>query len=101
MNLVARFLRPLDNQGMTAYRAIVVEPKDLIVVTVTCDECGAEVSVNSESGNVSNGCPSCGRDYGENVANALAALGRFHRSARMAATQSGKPVFRFNIKQVD
>ena len=85
---------------MTAYRAVVAERKDLTVVTVTC-ECGSEVSINAETGNVSNGCASCGRDYGENVITALMALGRFHRTAKMAEDQGGKAVFRFNIKQVD
>ncbi len=84
-----------------AYRAVVAERKDIVVVTIGCEKCGSEVSVNSETAVVPVACPSCGREYDGNATAALVSLGRFHKAANAAETQAGKPIFRFQIKQTD
>ena len=84
-----------------AYRVVVAERQDLIIVTVVCEECASEVSINSETANVPIACSSCGREFGENAKTALIAYSRFQRTARTAETQAGKAIFRFSIKQTD
>ena len=84
-----------------AYRVVVAERKEIEAVTVICGECGAEVSVKAGTAKAPYACPSCGLDYGQNVLEALTALGRFHRFAATAEGHSGKAIFRFAIKQTD
>jgi DNA-directed RNA polymerase subunit RPC12/RpoP len=84
-----------------AYRAVVAERKDIAVVTVICEDCGAGVSVDIRTAGVPYACPSCGKGYNENTTTALTALGRFHRAAATAEEQAGKPIFRFDIKQTE
>jgi len=84
-----------------AYRVVVAERKEIAVVTVICDECSAEVSVDPGIAKIPYACPSCGKGYSESTTTALTALGRFHRSATTAEEQAGKPIFRFHIKQAD
>lgn len=89
-------------ESMTAaFRVVTAERKDIVVVTVICEECGVEISFNAETAKVPFGCPSCGKEYGENVRTALGSLGRFHRSASTAEEHAGKPMFRFSIRQAD
>ena len=84
-----------------AYRVVVAERKDIVFVTVVCEECGSEVSINAETANVPDACPSCNKPYGDNVKTALAGLGRFHRYASTAENHAQKPIFRFSIKQAE
>lgn len=93
-------MNKVDNR-MTTYRVVTAERKDIIMVTIICDECGSEVSVNIETAKIPDACPSCSKAYGEKTASALAALGRFHREAATAESYCGKPIFRFNIKQAE
>lgn len=84
-----------------AYRIVVAERKDILVVTVVCEECEAEVSVNAETAGVLDACPSCNKPYAENIKTALAGLNRFHRLASIEEASSQKSIFRFHIKQTD
>ena len=84
-----------------AYRAVVAERKDIVVITIGCERCGSEVSVNAEIAIVPVACPSCGREYDGNATSALVSLSRFHKAAKTAEEQAGKPLFRFHIKQND
>jgi hypothetical protein len=84
-----------------AYRVVVAERKDIATVTVVCPECEAEVSLKIATAKVPEYCPSCEMRYRLPIGEALAALGRFHRSAATAEETEGKPVFRFSIKQDD
>ena len=84
-----------------AYRVVVAERKEIAIVTVICEECSVEVSVDVGTAGIPHSCPSCGKGYNENATTALTALGRFHRSAATAEEQAGKPIFRFTIKQAD
>ena len=100
-DLDARSTMNKADKRMTAYRVVTAERKDIIIVTIICDECGSEVSINIETAKIPDACPSCSKAYGEKTASALAALGRFHRDAATAESHSGKPIFRFNIKQAE
>lgn len=82
-----------------AYRVVVAERKDIASVTVVCEDCGSEVSVSTATAKIPHWCPSCERQYDENVREALTALGRFHRLGAAAEEHAGKPIFRFNIRQ--
>jgi DNA replicative helicase MCM subunit Mcm2 (Cdc46/Mcm family) len=84
-----------------AYRVVTAERKEIAVVTIICEGCGSEVSVNAGTAKAPYACPSCELNYGQTVMEALVALGRFHRSAAAAEEHSGKPIFRFAIKQAD
>lgn len=84
-----------------AYRVVVAERKDIAVVTIVCPECGSEVSLAMETARIPESCPSCEMVYRLPVRDALAALGRFHRSAATAEEHAEKPIFRFQIKQTD
>jgi hypothetical protein len=84
-----------------AYRVVVAERKDIAVVTIVCPECGSEVSLAIESARVPEFCPSCEMVYRLPVKDALAALGRFHRSAATAEEHAEKLIFRFQIKQIE
>jgi predicted RNA-binding Zn-ribbon protein involved in translation (DUF1610 family) len=84
-----------------AYRVVVAERKDIAVVTIACEQCGSEVSIKSGIVIAPEACPSCGKVYGENTKNALAAFGRFQSFATAAEEHAGKPIFRFQMKQSD
>jgi hypothetical protein len=86
---------------MTTYSAVVAEREDIATVTIVCqnDKCRSEVSVIAETAMAPVACPSCGREYGKGVAEALAAFSRFHKFAKGAEDYSDKPIFRFTIKQ--
>ncbi len=84
-----------------AYRVIVAERRDVEVVTLVCPECGAEVSLNIATARVPEYCPSCQMIYRIPIQEALAALGRFQRTATTAEQNEGKSIFRFSIKQAD
>lgn len=87
---------------MTAvYRVVVADRKDMAVATVVCAECGSEVSIAMETARAPEYCPSCQKPYEHPIIDALVALGRFHRAAATAEQHTGKPVFRFSIKQAD
>lgn len=85
---------------MTAYRVVVAERKDIVVISIVCDECSSVVSLNAETAAIPSNCASCGKQYSENIRTAIGGFCRFHRSAK-AEEQHGKPVFRFEIKQVE
>jgi endogenous inhibitor of DNA gyrase (YacG/DUF329 family) len=88
-----------DGGRMTAaYRVTVAERQDIAEVSVSCPECGAAVTVKSETARVPTACPSCGRPYEEGLQSALAALGRFHREAGAVEAALGKSLFSFEIK---
>lgn len=82
-----------------AYRVVAAERKDLATVTVICPECGSEVSLLIEKARVPEACPSCYKQYGPNVVNALTAFGRFQREAITAEEIAAKPLFRFSIRE--
>lgn len=82
-----------------AYRAVVADRKDVQVITIVCEDCGAEISVDAISAKMPYWCPSCERQYDQNVRDALAALGRFHRLGAAAEEHAKKSIFRFTIKQ--
>ena len=84
-----------------AYRVVVADRKDIGTVTLVCSECGSEVSLSIETARVPEYCPSCQMQYNLPMREAMAALGRFHRSATAAEEIAAKPVFRFSIKQAD
>jgi hypothetical protein len=84
-----------------AFRVVVAEHKDIAVVTLVCPDCGSEVSLTIATARAPEYCPSCQARYRVPISDALAALGRFHRSAATAEETEGKPIFRFSIKQAD
>jgi hypothetical protein len=84
---------------MTAYRVVVAERKEILVVSILCGECGCEISIDAGAARVPSRCPSCERRYSPHIMSALEALGTFHRDAATAEEQSKKPVFRFHIRQ--
>lgn len=82
-----------------AYRVLAAERKDIETVTVICADCNSEVSLLIDKAQVPYQCPSCSKPYGENVINALTALGRFQRLAIAAEQIDQKPLFRFSIRE--
>jgi PHP family Zn ribbon phosphoesterase len=86
---------------MTAYRAIMAEREDIEAVTTVCPKCNSEVSIQAATAVIPTDCPSCGREYEQGVIEALNAFARFQKFAKGAEDYSKKPIFRFNIKQVD
>jgi len=84
-----------------AYRVVIAERKDIEVLTVVCPECEAEVSLKAATARMPEFCPSCGRPYSIPVAEALAAFGRFQRTATTAEQNSEKPIFRFSIRELE
>ncbi len=84
-----------------AFRVVVAERKEISVVTLICSECAAELSLSIATARVPEYCPSCQMRYRVPIQEALAALGRFHRTASAAEEMEGKPVFRFSIRQED
>ncbi len=86
---------------MTAYRAIVAERKDIATVTVLCEKCSSELSIDAESANIPESCPCCGREYDGEARTALTAIIRFHKSAKSAEERTGKRLFQFTIKQAE
>ncbi len=82
-----------------AYRAVVAERKEMVVVTIVCDGCGSEVSVDPGTAKAPYACPSCEKSYENNVREAVVALGRFHRHAAVAeGPNNGKSIFSFHIR---
>jgi phage FluMu protein Com len=84
---------------MTAYKVTIAKRVELSEVTIVCAECPTKVLAKVENGHIPMACPSCGKEYGDAVKNALSALGRFHREAKAAENISGKPVFEFAIME--
>lgn len=84
---------------MTPYKVSIAKRNELAEVTILCDECSTKVVARVEDGRLPVSCPGCGKQYGDSVKNALAALGRFHREAKAAESCSGKPVFEFAIRE--
>ena len=86
---------------MTAYRVVVAHRADLVNVTLICDECGAAVTINIETVGIPEQCSCCGVRVNENALTALAALARFHRTARLAEEQAEhqEHLFRFEIRE--
>ncbi len=77
----------------------VAERQDLLCPTVICPECSAELTVKINTAKIPEQCASCSRPLEENTVKALSALGRFHREAQATEQQTGKPVFRFEIRE--
>jgi hypothetical protein len=86
---------------MVAYRAVVAHREDLTNVTLICDGCGTGITLNIETARIPQNCGSCGMAVSENISNALAGLGRFHRHSKTAEEHANKQLFRFDIKQID
>ncbi len=84
-----------------AYRVFAAERKDVVMVTVACPNCGTAVSLSIETAQVPEHCSSCGQAFRESIRSALAALGRFHREAKCAESDTGKPIFRFDIRELE
>ncbi len=82
-----------------AYRVVTAERKDIAAVTVSCAECGSEVSLFIEKVSIPESCPSCRRPYGEKVGEALSGLARFHRAAIAAEQATARPIFKFLIRE--
>lgn len=77
---------------MVAYRVVEADRKDIGAVTIFCPECEAAVSLAIEHARVPTECPSCNREFDRSVAEALAALGRFHRMSTAAEEHAAKTV---------
>lgn len=81
-----------------AFRVVIADRKDIEVVTLVCPECGAEVCLKIATARVPEYCPSCQMRYRAPIGDALAALGRFHRTAATAEEMEKKPIFKFSIQ---
>lgn len=86
---------------MTAYRVTVAERKDLLVISVVCDECDTVVSLDLSKVAVPPNCSGCGKQYSEPLRKALGFFAGFLREAKIAEEQTGKGIFRFEIKSFD
>jgi protein-arginine kinase activator protein McsA len=84
-----------------AYRVVIAELKDIPTVTVVCDECACEISLNLDTSRMPEGCAACSKQWSDNIKNALAGLARFRRMGKTAEEAAGKPIFRFQIKQAE
>jgi transposase-like protein len=84
-----------------AYRVVVAERKEIATITIICPDCTAEVSVDAQTARIPFACPSCSKDFSDQLREALNSLGRFHRLAATEEGHAGKPLFRFSIKQAD
>lgn len=82
-----------------AYRVVVVERKDIEVVTVICPKCASEVSVQVGTAAAPEACPSCSRPYGDGVLSALAGLARFQQRAAEVEQSAKKALFKFSIRE--
>ncbi|MEI9977558.1 MAG: hypothetical protein WDN23_00925 [Edaphobacter sp.] len=80
---------------------VIAERKDVAIMTIICDKCEVEVSVKAETSVIPDACPSCLREYGKNMIEALLAFKRFHSYANTVEEQAGKSVFRLTIKQTE
>jgi len=82
-----------------AYHVTIAERKDIAAVTVLCDECETRVCFQSATAKVPESCPSCGKPFSDKTKSALCALARFHRDAMSEEANSGKSLFRFEIRE--
>lgn len=83
-----------------AYRVVVADRKDIAIVSVVCDECNSAISLGVATASIPASCASCGKQYDQNTTTALAALARFHREAKTAEEKAGKPIFRFEMRDL-